>query len=92
MLKYEDFYSRGREVFSSRWKKNLEDQIFSSNKSEENDISRINFLEISFSKINFQKRTRGLKSRDEKPNLEILIPRVCFAEAEESSRFHFHPR
>jgi hypothetical protein len=33
----EEFFSRGR-------KKHLEDQNFSSNKSEENDISRIDFL------------------------------------------------
>ena len=79
-------------MFSPRWKKHLEDKNSSSNKSEENYISRINFLEMSFNKINFRNKLEVLKSLDEKPNLEILIPRVCFAEAEESSRVHFHPR
>ena len=55
LLKSRTCFSRGRGVFSSRWKKHLEDQNFSSNKSEENDISRINFLEMTFSKINFRK-------------------------------------
>ena len=31
-------------MFSSRWKKHLEEQNISNNKSEENDISRIDFL------------------------------------------------
>ena len=39
LLKYED-----EECFSRGRKKHLEDQNFSSNKSEENDISRIDFL------------------------------------------------
>ena len=93
MLKYEDvFFTRTRSNFPRGGKKHLKDQNFSSNKREKNDISMTNFLDISFSKINFQKKLEVLKSRVEKPYLEILIHRVCFAEAEESSRFHFHPR
>ena len=72
MLKYEDvFFTRTRSVFLEV-EKHIEDQNFPSKKSKENDISRINFLEISFSKIDFQNKLEVLKSRDEKSNLDIL--------------------
>ena len=39
-----------------------------------------------------KKNSRFWNLETKKLNLKILIPRVCFAEAEESSRYHFYPR
>ena len=80
----EECFSRGR-------KKHLEDQNFSSNKSEENDISRIDFLAKLFSRkkiLEAQKKLsrakklenflRGISSRFflDIVHLEVFVPRI----------------
>jgi hypothetical protein len=67
----------------------IDGQTISNKNSAETFVYSINYLSNKvgkeklnndfpkiFSKIDFQKKVEVLKSRDEKPNLEILIPRV----------------
>ena len=78
-------------MISSRWKKHLEDQNFSSNKSEENDTSKIDFLAQLFSRkkiLEAQKKIsrakklenflRGISSRFflDIVHLEVFVPRI----------------